>query len=217
MAGYELLAAPGCGSVIVEGALALTGAAATVTIASPYEPGPGRDRLCRLNPLGQVPVLILPDGPDGPDGPGGEVMTESAAMILHLADRFPGSGLAPPADAPDRPRFLRWLVFLVGAVYPTFTFGDVPARYVTGEAAEAELRRRSDEARQMMYRQMEAAAGSPWFLGDRFSAIDLYLAALVNWRPRRDWFAAECPALAAIADRTAALPALAPIWDRNFG
>ena len=40
----------------------------------------------RLNPMGQVPLLILPDG---------TAMTESAAMLLHLADRFPEAGLAP--------------------------------------------------------------------------------------------------------------------------
>lgn len=204
---YELLAAKGCGSAIVEAAFALTGAEVTVTEASPYEEGPGKERLRSLNPLLQVPTLVLPDG---------RVMTESAAMILHLAERFPAAGLAPPPDAAERPEFLRWVMFLVGAVYPTFTFGDVPARYVTGKAAEDELRRTSDAAREAMYRQMEGAAGAPWFLGARFSAIDLYLAAMVSWRPRRAWFAAECPKLDAIATRARALPALAAIWARNF-
>ncbi len=36
-----------------------------------------------LNPLGQVPTLVLPDG---------RVMTESAAIILHLADQAPQAG-----------------------------------------------------------------------------------------------------------------------------
>jgi len=204
---YELLAAQGCGSAIVEAAFALTGAPVTVTEASPYEEGPGKERLRSLNPLLQVPTLVLPDG---------TVMTESAAMILHLADRFPGAGLAPPADDAARPAFLRWLIFLVGAVYPTFTFGDVPARYVTGRTAEDELRRTSDAAREGMYRQVEAAAGAPWFLGDRFSAIDLYLAAMVNWRPRRAWFKDQCPKIDAIAARVGALPPVAPILARNF-
>lgn len=207
MDSYELLAAKGCGSAIVEAAFALAGAPVTVTEASPYEEGPGKERLRALNPLLQVPTLVLPDG---------RVMTESAAIILHLADRYPASSLIPPPDAPERPEFLRWLVFLVGAVYPTFTFGDVPARYVTGKTAEDELRRTSDEARKAMYRQMEAVAGEPWFLGERFSAIDLYLAAMVNWRPRRAWFTAECPRLDAIATRTQALPALAAVWAQNF-
>jgi len=204
---YELLAAQGCGSAIVEAAFALAGAPVRVTEASPYEEGPGKERLRGLNPLLQVPTLVLPDG---------RVMTESAAMILHLADRFPDAGLAPPTEAAERPDYLRWLMFLVGAVYPTFTFGDVPARYVTGKPAQDELRRTSDGAREAMLRQMESAAGDPWFLGERFSAIDLYLAVMVYWRPRRDWFAAECPRLAGIAARTGALPAVAPVIARNF-
>lgn len=204
---YELLAAPGCGSAIVEAALVLTGAPFTVTIASPYEEGPGKERLRAVNPLMQVPVLVLPNG---------QVMTESAAMILLLADRFPDAGLAPAADAPERAAFLRWLVFLVGAVYPTFTFGDDPARYVQGEAAGKALRRSSDAAREAMWRQVEGAAGTPWFLGDRFSAIDLYLGVMSRWRPGRAWFAAEAPKLAAIAARVDTLPALTPVWQRNF-
>jgi GST-like protein len=68
-----------------------------------------------------------------------------------------------------------------------------------------------------MYLQLEAAAGSPWFLGDTFSAIDLYLAALTRWRPGRAWFLANTPGLAAIAGRAAALGPVAPVVQRHFG
>lgn len=64
---------------------------------------------------------------------------------------------------------------------------------------------------------MEAAAGAPWFLGERFSALDLYLVMLTRWRPRRAWFDAHAPRLAAIADRAAALPAVAPVLARHAG
>ncbi|WP_410293218.1 glutathione S-transferase N-terminal domain-containing protein [Klebsiella pneumoniae] len=50
-------------------------------------PGPNRNRILALNPLGQIPVLVLADG---------QVMTESAAIALHLAETHPGAGLAPP-------------------------------------------------------------------------------------------------------------------------
>ena len=77
MSDYELISSKGCGSVVVEMAFALTGLPVRVT-GIPYdEPGPGRDRLLTLNPLGQVPVLMLPDG---------SVLIESAAMVLHLVD-----------------------------------------------------------------------------------------------------------------------------------
>jgi GST-like protein len=66
-----------------------------------------------------------------------------------------------------------------------------------------------------MWRVMERA-GAPWFLGERLSAIDLYLAVMTRWRPGPDWFAARCPRLAARARRAAALDAVAPVIARNF-
>jgi GST-like protein len=62
---------------------------------------------------------------------------------------------------------------------------------------------------------LEGVAGAPWFLGLRFSALDIYVRAMNRWRPRREWFAANAPRLAAIADRTQDLPQLAACWRRN--
>ncbi|HYD98489.1 MAG TPA: glutathione S-transferase family protein [Alphaproteobacteria bacterium] len=204
---YLLFASAGAGSAIVEAGLALSGLPYAVDEVDPWTEGPGRERLRAANPLLQVPALRLPDG---------RIMTESAAMLLHIADQAPEAGLAPPAADDARPDFLRWLVFLVASLYPTFTFGDDPKRWVDGPGPAADaLRRSSDAAREAMWRQVEAAAGAPWLLGGRFSALDLYVAAMVHWRPRRAWFAAECPRLDAIATRALALPALQPVWRRN--
>src|ERR1700754_4381364 len=94
---HRLIGNPGCGSAIGEAGLALSGLPYETEMLDICQPGPERDRLFQLNPLGQVPVLILPDG---------SVMTESAAMVLHVIDLAPGAGLAPgPADA-TRPAVL---------------------------------------------------------------------------------------------------------------
>ncbi len=82
--------------------------------------GPERDRLLALNPLGQVPTLVLPND---------EVMTESAAIILLLHDRAPHAELAPPGGSPLLPRFLRWLLFINAEIYPTCTYADHPQRW----------------------------------------------------------------------------------------
>jgi GST-like protein len=63
----------------------------------------------------------------------------------------------------------------------------------------------------------EAEIGSgPWVLGECFSALDVYVGVMSHWRPRREWFAAHCPKLDAVAANVVALPALAPVWKRNF-
>lgn len=203
-----LLGSKGCGSAIVELAFALAGLDCDLEEVD-YSPGsPTRGRLVAVNPLGQVPALVLP---------GGQVLTESLAMILYAADRAPGAGLVPAPGHPSREAFFRWAVFLVAAVYPTFTYGDDPRRWVDDEAGAKQLRERTDRHREALYRQMEAAAGTPWFLGDTFSAIDLYLVALVRWRPGRAWFEANTPRLVGSGARAAALPALAPVVARHFG
>jgi GST-like protein len=55
----------------------------------------------------------------------------------------------------------------------------------------------------------------PWVLGERFSALDLYVAVMTMWRPGAAWFKQECPALAAIAALVAQLESLHEVWQRN--
>ena len=95
---YTLLASKGCGSAIVEACLDIAGLPYALEELDYGPPGPDRDRLLSLNPLCQVPTLILP---------GGSVMTESAAMAIHIAETAPASLLAPPPGDPSRAAFLR--------------------------------------------------------------------------------------------------------------
>ena len=204
---YLLYAVPGWGSVLAEAMLTWCDAPFQIEDVTGFDqPGPARDRLLAVNPLAQLPTLRLP---------GGAILTESAAIALHLSERYPQAGLAPPPNAPDRPAFLHRLVWLVANVYPTFTYGDYPERWTD---APDSLRASTDAHRKRLWRQFEADVGSrgPWVLGERFSALDLYVGAMTRWQPRRDWFAEHCPALSAIAARVDALPTLAPVWARNF-
>lgn len=205
---YTLFTAPGSGGMIVEAAFGVAGIPVKPIHVDWDDLGWQSNTLRQYNPLGQIPTLLLPDG---------QVMTESAAMILHLADRNPGCGLVPPADHPTRNEFLRWLIFLVSAVYPTFTYGDVPTRWVEeDEDAAARLRRGTDEHRKTLFRHMETRAGHPWFLGVDFSSLDLYLWIMRYWRPGNEWFEAECPRLNEIGLQAAEVPAVQEVQQRNF-
>ncbi len=68
------------------------------------------DAFLSVNPMGQIPALVLPDG---------TLMTETAAMLAHIVDRHPEAKLAPPAGGAESARFFRWLFFLSSSVYPT--------------------------------------------------------------------------------------------------
>lgn len=204
---WTLYGARGWGSTLVEGALAWTGAPFEfVDVEGFDQPGPERDRLLAVNPLARVPTLVAPDG---------QVLTESAAIILYLSELYPESGLAPPPGDPERPAFLNRLLWYVSVVYPTFTYRDYPERWAPD--APDQLVERVDGFRQSLWRQFDSDVGeTPFVGGDQPSALDLYLAVMTYWRPGRAWFAAHCPTLHAIALRTEALPALAPVIARNF-
>jgi GST-like protein len=67
-----------------------------------------------------------------------------------------------------------------------------------------------------MYRStLRGEAGSPWSLGERFSALDSFLGIMTRWRPRRGWFETETPRLFAIARRADKVPQQL-VWARNF-
>jgi len=202
-----LLGCKGCGSAIVESAFAVAGIPVDYEEVDYSADSPTRPRLLSLNPLGQVPTLVLP---------GGAVMTESLAIMHYVNDRAPKSGLIPPPGDPSREAFYRWAVFLVAAIYPTFTYGDDPKKWVSGEEGSKQLRESTNRHREALWKQLESAAGSPWFLGERFSALDLYLAFEVYWRPGRKWFDANAPKISAIAKRAAALDAVAPVIAKSF-
>jgi GST-like protein len=204
---YQLIGSKWTGSMIVEAAFALSGIPCEVEQIPYGGAGPDHQRLLGYNPLGQVPTLIMPDG---------SVMTESAAIILHLADLAPQAKLAPAAVDPLRPAFLRWLVFLVAALYPTFTYGDDPKRWASDEAAGKHLRAATDEHREKLWRYFAAQNPcKPWVLGETFSALDLYVAVMTAWRPGHAWFMEQAPALMKIAERVAAMDQLRPVWANN--
>ncbi|CAI0994618.1 Glutathione S-transferase [Serratia entomophila] len=206
---YTLLGTRGCGSTIVAAALELTGLPWGYEEVDYALDGPERDRLLELNPLGQVPTLILPND---------EVMTESAAMILLLHDRAPHAELAPPSGSALLPRFLRWLMFINAEIYPTFTYADRPQRWVPEIPAQERLADEVLRYRQRLLLQLAAAASGagPWFLGKTFSALDLYAAAMCHWRPGWRWFLQHCPKLLTIAERVEQRPELNALFQAHF-
>jgi len=56
----------------------------------------------RLNPAGKVPVMV----------DGDNVIPESAAIVLYLADKFPEKRLLP-VDLEQRAQAYRWIMFAV--------------------------------------------------------------------------------------------------------
>ena len=143
MADYTLWGRAGWGSTLVEAQLVWYG------LPFRFEPvgdllrePDSRIRLQAVNPLAQVPTLILPDG---------QIMSESAAITLLLADIAGSDALVPKPGAPGRAAFLRRLVVIVANIYPTFTYADDPARFVSVNAARDPFRAATDAYAQRLW------------------------------------------------------------------
>ncbi|WP_070989078.1 glutathione S-transferase family protein [Halofilum ochraceum] len=160
-----------------------------------------------INPTGEVPALQLPDG---------TMMTESAAMVLLLGERYPRTGLVPPPDDPERPRFLRWLLYLAAAVYPMLARMNHPERFAAPSCWSEPDR---SEAIRCLDRQFglvgDAIAGKPWFLPSGYGALDVYLTMLAGWHPEKDGMLARNSALAELVSATEVDTVYARVMERH--
>ena len=194
--------------MIVHAAFALADVPVETELVGWDDMGWSSQTLKDVNPLGQVPTLVLPDG---------QVMTESSAMLLHLKDIRLDLTWIPDADSPIRTQFLHWLMFLNAAVYPTFTYGDVPGRWVAEDEAAAKLLRQgTNQHRESLYQYMEAHSGQPWFLGETMTAVDFYFMTMRFWRPGLEWFAEHYPKLDAIGLAVNELPVVKDVIEGYF-
>ncbi|MGJ4802966.1 glutathione S-transferase family protein [Luteimonas sp. SDU82] len=121
-----------------------------------------------VNPMGKVPALQHR----------GIVVTETAAICTYLADVFPQAGLAPALDDPLRGPYLRWMFFAAGPVEAAVTaraLGSLPPPDKAGFVGYGSFDQTMDVLEQA------AASASPWLLGERFSAADVYVGAQLDF------------------------------------
>lgn len=127
-----------------------------------------------INPRGKVPVLQHGD----------LMLTESAAIVLYLAETFPAPGIYTAHDAISRARLNEWCFFVMTELDATslyvlrrheqltHLFGDAPAAV---DAARAYF------AQQLSSMQDHIARGSDYLFGDVPSAADILLVSCLDW------------------------------------
>ena len=192
------------GAAAVEAALRLAGQPFQLVDAASWVPTPGREKLKRVNPLVQVPTLVLDDG---------TVMTESAAILIWLGLRYPHSGLLPaePAQA------IRGLVYIAANCYAAIGVIDFPARYCTDcDDATAERIRAATTSRLHEYWRIFADEFGAQMNAEHPGALEILAAVVSRWSGGRAHLATERPALHAILERVEADPRIADIFRRYF-
>jgi glutathione S-transferase len=120
-----------------------------------------------INPMGKVPAIRHGD----------MVVTEAAAICAYLADAFPEVGLAPQAGSRLRGPYYRWLFFAAGPFEAAMT--NKALNFVLPPGRE---RMAGYGSYANVLDTLEGALlKSPYLLGDRFSAADVYVGSHVGF------------------------------------
>ena len=123
-----------------------------------------------INPMGKVPALTHGD----------TVLTETAAILTWLAERYPEKALIPEAGSDARGEYYRWLCFALHLEYAAID------RMRTIENS-AELRTAIgygdfDTAFAVLKARLQDRAH---IVGEHFTALDLYYSGLLQWLIQR--------------------------------
>jgi GST-like protein len=207
---HVLYGTRGSGSAAIEIALAACKVPFERVTASSWEPQSAQRELARLNPMRQIPTLQLPDS---------SVLTESAAILIHLGLAFPGSGLLPRATA-ARAQAIRGLVFIAANCYAAISIGDYPERWTTATTKPAHDKVRQGARRQLHWHWelfADTFVGKPYLSGKVPGALDFLAVVVSRWSGTRAHVAKARPRFAATLQRIEAHRLVKPVLAVHWG
>ena len=203
----KLYVNPGSGSACVEAVLSELDMPFERIPVEYNENGIADDEFVNINPRRQIPALVLDDG---------DTLTESAAILMYLADANPQSNLAPAPGSLARARLDQWMCFTLANIYEGELRKNYPQRYTNGDPQHT-----ADAAEAFVmanYKIMNDAIGDgPYFFGATLTILDVYIWMLVNWFEEFAEFRAACPKVVALAENVMNRPKIAPFHKFNFG
>jgi glutathione S-transferase len=164
----------------------------------PRMDGSGASDPANPHPDKKVPALV----------DDGVLVTESAAIVLYLTDKFADARLGPAVGDPLRGPYLGWLFYYAGVAEPVVTIG------FAGLAENPMVQRSFRGSAEIGARVVAALRAGPYLLGERFSGADLLFASMAQWA--RHTLPAD-PLVDAWLARVNARPALARATARDDG
>jgi glutathione S-transferase len=160
----------------------------------------------RINPYGKVPTLVHD----------GLVLYETAAIVLHLVERFPSAELAPPAGTDERSLFYRWIAHLSCTIQPEMRAYFYPEQHTNDPSRIDDVKQVAEKRLRALFAVVDKQLGSgPFLLGDRYSAVDPYLTMLMRWTRNMTNPARTLPHLAAHAERVLSRPMVKLTFERE--
>jgi GST-like protein len=208
MSEYTVFGAVGSGSVPVEATLTLLGIPYELVEAVTWMDEAARQRVEAVNPMRQVPALVFPSG---------EIMTESAAILIHLADRYPQAQLAPQIEDPRRAQYLRWMAYVSSAIYSLFWIKGDPMRMASNKKDAPRVIDRVHDRIAECWRNMDQQIDpGRYILGDELTVLDLYVTVISRFGPWRTRFYKSAPKMAEIVRQVDADSRLKDFWAKRF-
>jgi len=208
---YTLYGKTGSGSAAIEAALTLTRQPFRIVETATWEQNDAYAELLAVNPLGQIPTLVLDDG---------TALSESAAILIHLGTDHDDSTLLP-RDLSARAQAVRGLVYIAANCYAAISIIDYPERWCAeADADEAVKERIRAGTRARLHRHWEMFAdvfsATPCLGGSDLSALDLLAAVVSKWSGARQHLARHRPAFHETLQRIESVPDVAPIFARHW-
>jgi GST-like protein len=206
---YTLYGKKGSGSASIEAALTIAGAPYRMVETASWETNDAFRDLVKVNPMGQIPTLVLPEG---------GALSESAAILIHLDVAHPAAGLLP-RDEGARAQAIRGLVFIAANCYSAITILDFPERFCKDMDDSARDRIRAG-TRELLHRHWEIFAdmfpARPFLAGSDIGALDLYAAVVTKWSGSRAYLAEHRPPFHAALLKVESHPKVAAVFARNW-
>jgi GST-like protein len=128
-----------------------------------------RPEYLKINPNGKIPAIVDTDGPSDGSGGGPLAIFESAAILVHLAEK---SGKFLPADPRGRYATLEWLMFQIANVGPMFGQA-FHFRSVAPERVTYAIDRYSNEVGRLIGVLDRRLGESPYLAGAEYTIADI--------------------------------------------
>ena len=208
---YTLYGKKGSGSASIQVALGIIGTPFRIVETASWDTNDAFVELLKVNPLGQIPTLVLEDG---------SVLTESAAILIHLGSVHPESGLLP-RDASARAQMIRGLVFIAANCYSAISIIDYPERWCAdADADDAVKDRIRAGTRARLHKHWEIFAdlfpARPYLGGAELGALDLFAAVVSKWSGSRKHLEKARPAFYETLMRIEAHPKVVPVFAQHW-
>ena len=167
-----------------------------------------------VNPKGRIPALAPVPGSSG-GAP--ELLTETPAILLFLAQSHPEAGLLPQ-DPASVARAIEWMNWLSGTMH-AMAWGQIwrAQRFSDDEGALPSIRARglASLADHHAYIDRLLTEAGGWALPSGYSFVDPYLLVFYRWGERLDLPMRDYPAWSALTDRLLARPAVQRVLERE--